>query len=165
MPRLTIIIIGTITVIATHSGHIHLIEHSADNIFLHTWRMAQRVLHGIDFRGAPLNHENIGIYEARASRERPPQQQAVQDQQLHNHICFGVSAKSDLAASEASISVAFGTRELAPAGKNAMPVVGSRPDRVFKIKLSSHYIEKSGARIRRQRARKRRMAKVTIQLK
>ena len=61
MPRLTIIIIGTITVIAAHSGHIHFIEHSADNIFLHTGRMAQRVLHGIDFRGAPLNHENIGI--------------------------------------------------------------------------------------------------------
>ena len=56
-------------------------------------------------------------------------------------------------------------RPLAPAGKNAILVVGSRPDRVCKIELSSNYIEKSGARIRRKRARKRRMAKVTIQLK
>ena len=83
MSRLTIIITGTIAVIAAHSGHIHLIEHSADNICLHTGRMAQRVLHGIDFRGAPLNHENIGIYEA---RRRADVHTSNKRRKINNHI-------------------------------------------------------------------------------
>ena len=83
MSRLTIIIIGTIAVVATHSGHIHLIEHNANNIFLHTGRMAQRVLHGIDFRGTPLNHEKIGIYEA---RRRADVHSSNKRCKINNHI-------------------------------------------------------------------------------
>src|SRR5262249_39850608 len=63
--RLTIIIMCTVTVIAAHCSHIHFIEDRPDDICVHAWRMTQRVLHGIDFGRAPLNHEKIGIYEAR----------------------------------------------------------------------------------------------------
>ena len=56
------------TVIAPNNIHIYLIKHRSYNICLDTGRIAQRVLHGIDFGGAPLNHENIGIYEAKVAR-------------------------------------------------------------------------------------------------
>ena len=84
---------------------------------------------------------------------------------IDNHIIiFELECgKKRFGRSEASISVAFGTPGLAPAGKNAMLVVGSVQIASASSSFSSNNIEKPGARIRRKRARKRRMAKVTIQ--
>src|SRR5262245_14784529 len=57
------VIMGTVAVVTTHNGHIDLIEHSADNTFLNARSVAQYILRGLDFRGAPLNHEDIRIYK------------------------------------------------------------------------------------------------------
>ena len=70
---------------------------------------------------------------------------------------------SDFAASEASISVAFGKAHSHTAGKNAILLAGSVQIASASGTSSSNDIKKSDARIRRQRARKRRIANITIQ--
>src|SRR5262252_5033959 len=79
----SIIIIGTITVVTTYNGHIHLIEHSAYHIFVHTGRISQRILHGFDFRAAPFNDEKIRIYEV---RDRKDIETSNKRRKIHNHI-------------------------------------------------------------------------------
>ena len=86
--------------------------------------MAQRVLHGIDFRGAPLNHENIGIYEA---RRRADVYSSNKRCKINNHIIvFDLESyqKAILPRPRQGSQLRLAHR-LAPAGKNAIPVVGS----------------------------------------
>src|SRR5262245_55690955 len=55
---------GTIAVVAAHNGHIDLIEHSAYEVFLNAGSVAQYIPYSLNFRGTPLNHQDIRIYEA-----------------------------------------------------------------------------------------------------
>ena len=157
----TIIIIGAMTVIATHSRHITLLS-TRRQYCLHAGRMAQRVLHGIDFRGAPLNHENIGVDEA---GRRADIYTRNKRRKINNHIIIfesGVCQKAILppprqASQSRSASRIIHCRQKCQIAR------GIGPDRICQRNLSSNDIKKSDACIRRKRARKRRIAKITIQ--
>ena len=114
----------------------------------------------INFRGAPLNHENIGIYEA---RRRADVHSGNKRCKINNYIII-----FDLECGKKRFCRVRG-KDLRCVGHpltcRQKCHTGGRitPHCVCKLKLSSNYIEKSGARIRCQRARKRRTAKITIQ--
>jgi len=52
------------TVVTAHTSYIYFVKHGAYDIRLHNARMAESILHGIDFRGAPFNDKDIRIYES-----------------------------------------------------------------------------------------------------
>ena len=160
MSRFAIIIIGTMPVIATYSGHIHLIEHSATIFACTPGACAKRVLHGIDFRGTPLNHEKIGIDEV---GRRADVYTSNKRCKINNHIVIFILEfikKRFCRVRGKHLTRVWHTRTC----RQKFHLGGGiNPNRVCKINFSSNDIEQIRRRVRRKRARKRRMAKITIQ--
>src|SRR6266540_2811198 len=121
--------------------------------------MAQRVLHGIDFRDAPLNHENIGIYEA---RRRANVYTGSKRCKVYNDII--IFALEHVKKRFCSVRCKGLSRIWHPPTGRQKCHTGCwiSPDCVRKINLSSNYIEKSSTGSGRKVARKGTMAKVTI---